>query len=86
MKMTVQEFKELAKKYACTEMTAGTLGPVIGFVFTSTSPVSEADKFLFDGVYRCHATLPRREFPEYYYEVLAPVGMSEKEIMEVLEG
>lgn len=86
MKMTVQDFKALSK-YAFTELREPHTddGKVVGFVFVSDTPVPDADKFLFDGVWRTYATLRFRDYPEYYYRVYAPAGMPEEEIVKILE-
>lgn len=86
MKMTVQDFKVLAK-YACIELREPNLdqGQVIGFAFTSESPVPDADKFLFDGVWRTYGVHSFSGLPDYYYRVYAPAGMPEEDIIKILE-
>lgn len=84
--MTVQDFKALSK-YAMTELREPHMddGKIVGFVFASDSPVPDADKFLFDGVWRTYGVHSFSGLPDYYYRVYAPGEMTEEDIIKILE-
>lgn len=86
MKMTVENFKALSK-YAMNEIREPNTddGKLVGFVFFSDTPVPDADKFLFDGVWRTHGLYTFSNILLYYYRVYAPGGMTEEDIIKILE-
>lgn len=88
LQLTESEFRKLARELPIQNFSYDDrTGQVDGFMFYSNDLVPEAEDRLFSGVWRHGPYEPDHivEKGRWLYHVIAPSGMTEAEIIKILE-